>query len=233
MRLGDGVDCRLTMNIWHPDCWTLQVTDRSSAGLLGHGAYAVDDVLLGHFTVYADAEETVSRLLDLVEASPLTRRVQSFERRTSPDSQLPAPGLATSGLLVTYDPGNSVQDALVSRGFVPDQPVRIHGGREYWSVLTGGSTDDVDDRIAAIEAETGGEVNVCRIAPVETGTGTGVLRDDALSTRQREVYEFARERGYYDWPRNVSANDLADAFGVSKATFLEHLRKAESKLLDP
>jgi predicted DNA binding protein len=233
MRLGDDIDSRLTLAIWHPDCWTLRVTERCSAGLLGHGAYAVDDALLGHFTAYADAEADVQRLLELVRESPLTDRVQAYDPQGAADAQLPAPGLATSGLLVTYDPDNSVQNALVGRGFIPDQPVRIDGGQEYWSVLTSGSNEEIQSRIAAIEAETGGEVTVRRIGPLETGTGSGVLRHDDLSTRQREVYEFARERGYYDWPRQASASDLAAAFGVSKATFLEHLRKAESKLLNP
>lgn len=234
MTLGsDGVQLRLTMGIWHPDCWTLQVTERCPAGLLGHGAYTVDDELLGHFTVYADATEDVERLLALARDSPLTNHVQAFDREDATESWLPAPGLATLGLLVRYDPSNSIQGALVSRGFVPDQPVRIAGGREYWSLLSGGSFDGVEDRIAAIESATGADVNVRRIRPLERGTGSGVLRHDVLSTRQREVYEFARERGYYDWPREASASDLAAAFGVSKATFLEHLRKAESKLLNP
>jgi predicted DNA binding protein len=55
----------------------------------------------------------------------------------------------------------------------------------------------------------------------------------ALSARQREVFELARARGYYEWPRAVSATDLAEEVGVAKATVLEHLRKAEAKLLGP
>jgi len=47
------------------------------------------------------------------------------------------------------------------------------------------------------------------------------------------VYEHAREAGYYEWPRGASTRELADDLDVSKTTLLEHLRKAESKLLDP
>ncbi len=28
---------QLTLSIWHPDCWTLEVTDKTAAGLLAHG----------------------------------------------------------------------------------------------------------------------------------------------------------------------------------------------------
>jgi predicted DNA binding protein len=47
------------------------------------------------------------------------------------------------------------------------------------------------------------------------------------------VYEHARNAGYYEWPREASTRELADELDVSKTTLLEHLRKAEAKLLDP
>ncbi|SEM06288.1 HTH DNA binding domain-containing protein [Haloferax larsenii] len=54
---------------------------------------------------------------------------------------------------------------------------------------------------------------------------------ELLSDRQREVFELARERGYYAIPREVSGSDLADELGISKTTLHEHLRKVEAKLL--
>lgn len=54
----------------------------------------------------------------------------------------------------------------------------------------------------------------------------------SLSTRQAEVLELAFEAGYYDWPRPTDAETLANKLGISHATFLEHLRKAEKKIID-
>jgi predicted DNA binding protein len=54
---------------------------------------------------------------------------------------------------------------------------------------------------------------------------------DGLSPRQREAFQLARARGYYEYPRDVCAQELADEFGVSRTTFLEHLRKAEREQL--
>lgn len=54
----------------------------------------------------------------------------------------------------------------------------------------------------------------------------------SLSTRQAEVLELAHEAGYFDWPRRTDAETLADQLDISHATFLEHLRKSEKKIID-
>lgn len=53
-----------------------------------------------------------------------------------------------------------------------------------------------------------------------------------LSSRQSEILEFAQEEGYFDWPRRADAETLADQLDISHATFLEHLRKGEKKIMD-
>lgn len=52
-----------------------------------------------------------------------------------------------------------------------------------------------------------------------------------LTDRQYEVVEHALESGYFEWPREITSEELAADMGISHATLLEHLRKAESKLL--
>lgn len=70
-----------------------------------------------------------------------------------------------------------------------------------------------------------GTVRLDRLRPF---TGPSSL----LSSRQSEVLELAYEEGYFDWPRNTDAETLADQLDISHATFLEHLRKAEKKIID-
>ena len=52
-----------------------------------------------------------------------------------------------------------------------------------------------------------------------------------LTARQLEVVQHALDNGYYEWPREDTSAELANEMGISRPTFLEHLRKAESKLL--
>lgn len=54
---------------------------------------------------------------------------------------------------------------------------------------------------------------------------------NGLTLRQIDALVTALERGYYDSPARISADDLAKALGLSRSTLSEHLRKAEGRLL--
>ncbi len=53
-----------------------------------------------------------------------------------------------------------------------------------------------------------------------------------LTDRQREVAQIAVEMGYYDTPRKVTYDDIADEVNVAPGTVGEILRKVESRLLN-
>lgn len=52
-----------------------------------------------------------------------------------------------------------------------------------------------------------------------------------LTNRQEEVVQRALDEGYFEWPREVTSDELAAKMDISRATLLEHLRKGEAKLL--
>lgn len=54
---------------------------------------------------------------------------------------------------------------------------------------------------------------------------------DGLTERQLEALRIALDAGYYDQPRGASVAELATETTVARATFEEHLRKAENKLV--
>ena len=55
---------------------------------------------------------------------------------------------------------------------------------------------------------------------------------DPLTTRQREILAQAFHDGYFEEPRAINATELADRFGIARATFTQHLRSAQRKVFE-
>jgi HTH DNA binding domain len=53
-----------------------------------------------------------------------------------------------------------------------------------------------------------------------------------LSIKQRQALLTAFALGYYDVPRKISSEELSHHLNADKSTIVEHLRKAEKKLID-
>ena len=223
---------QLVLSIWHPGCWTLETTESSDAGLVAHGVYVIDGFVNARVTAYGDNIADVETLVETAESSPHTESVQRITQTFEPRGQKVTAGNTTENLLVRYAEDNSIHDTLVTRGFVPTEPIRIHGGREYWTVVAAGPRAELTARLDEIERTMDADISIQSTGPARTKDWATVLGDD-LSQRQREVIELARRRGYYAWPRETSAADLAAELDISKTTLLEHLRKAESKVLGP
>jgi hypothetical protein len=52
-----------------------------------------------------------------------------------------------------------------------------------------------------------------------------------LTDKQRQIIIQAKKNGYYQYPRRINTQELSEKLGISKATTVEHLRKAEMRLM--
>jgi hypothetical protein len=59
--------------------------------------------------------------------------------------------------------------------------------------------------------------------------GNNVL--SCLTEKQREVILVAKKLGYYSYPRKINSETLAKKIGLGRATVVEHLRKAENRVM--
>ena len=225
---------QLTLELEHPDCWMREVTAATAAKLLVNAAYLVDGKVKAHVVAYAASAAAVEALVAATQASDHTHAVTEMDTRRSFGGISAPVNKATRTLLVEYGPEESIHDALVSHGFMNQEPIRIRDGTEYWTVAIDESRATIQEKLDAVCAQKDATITVTQITSATTGSrerdGLAVRQ---LSDRQREVFELARKRGYYDYPREVSGSELADEFGIAKTTFHEHLRKAEATLLGP
>lgn len=52
-----------------------------------------------------------------------------------------------------------------------------------------------------------------------------------LTNNQKKILNFAKKFGYYDYPRKITSEELAEKIGVDKDIVLENLRKAEKSII--
>lgn len=106
-----------------------------------------------------------------------------------------------------------------------------HGMMQWWDRVNGTQRifdivvyrrDDLRNIVQ--ELREFGSVEVMQLLPYQSA-------ETLLSDRQAEVVGLALAEGYYDWPRAADAETLAAELGIAHSTFLEHLRKAEARLL--
>jgi len=52
-----------------------------------------------------------------------------------------------------------------------------------------------------------------------------------LTSNQKKILNFATKFGYYDYPRKITSEELAEKIGVNKDIILENLCKSEKRII--
>ncbi|RDZ39529.1 bacterio-opsin activator [Haloferax sp. Atlit-4N] len=223
---------RLTLEVWHPGCWVLDVTSQVDVGCLGYAIYTREDGMAStHYTLYGDDQAAIEEGLSAIRDHPSVYSVSEMTHGYRHGSAS-APGNATRDLLVEHDGETQISEAFTSRGFVQAAPVDAFGETERWTILSTASREQIRSLLDEIRDERDAEISVESITGASRTEGSNSLPLDRLSHRQREIFQLARKRGYYQHPKAITAGELATKLSITTSTFHEHLHKAEAKVLD-
>jgi len=75
------------------------------------------------------------------------------------------------------------------------------------------------------------ETNLAAKRDVEPTDSESLPDSDEMTDRQQEALEAAFRAGYFDWPRESTAEEVADSLDIASATLHSHLRKAQHRLV--
>ncbi|WP_435361177.1 helix-turn-helix domain-containing protein [Haloarchaeobius sp. DFWS5] len=226
---------RATLDVWHPDCWGIESSEQTGACVVGHGAATDGRSAYEHCTIYGDSADNLEQAVEAAYDSSFITAIDDLGdcRRATLDT--PAIGQAARDVFIEYEATDGVGAAFVSRGFVLDSHYEVRAGRETWNLLVRTTRDEFGRTVDAVSEALDADITLDRLAPAEQAPPPERPDPHAqvLTPRQQEALALARRRGYYSWPREVTTRELAKDLGVSKTTFLEHLRRAEATLLGP
>ena len=221
---------QVSIDLWYPDCWEIEITERLDVGILGYGIYMTGSEVVTLFTIYADDQESVTEGIEAIRTSEHVHSV-SLMASGFRQASIPEPGNTTRELLVVHDGRKQISQPLTSRGFVCTGPIDIRGGREYWSLVTNHNRETVRVKLDEVREQMSAEITVRSMKQQSRGTAPTTLPADQFTKRQLEVFLLAREQGYYEYPKETTAGELADELGITTSTLHEHLYKVEAVLL--
>ncbi len=138
---------------------------------------------------------------------------------------------SASGRLEVVVPSPSLLDAVTAAGAtLREASVGPDGARFVVEAPVDADISHIVDHI--VEEFPGADLLATRERDPEPATiagPDGIL--DELTPRQREVLEAAYQAGYFDWPRESTAEEVAEAFELARPTVHAHLRKGVSRIL--
>lgn len=132
-------------------------------------------------------------------------------------------------------PHDFVNEAVHESSCVSVPPTRFEAGWEHYNVVSFAEEksralfDKVRSGGRQVELLTKKRLHVQPLLNTRSVAVPALL--SGITDRQLDALLLAARHGMYDTPRATTAAAIADAVGLSRSTFEEHLRKAENKLV--
>ncbi len=203
----------IKFEISHHDCWMQNLYKKFESKFISHITFNLDkkstsDII--HVTNKNDKE--FNKIISYLKRHKNVKRLDFLHQ----DKQNIYFQIYTDTSKI-----NSIVGTIVKFGAYVSRPVQVRDRWEIWTIIIP-SKDKLNELLNSLAKN--GEVKLAYIKKAK-------MDNSYLSQKQELVIDLALKLGYYEWPRRISAQDLAKKINVSKPTLLQHLRIAESKII--
>ncbi|QGA54140.1 bacterio-opsin activator [Sulfolobus sp. E5-1-F] len=189
----------------HEDCWTSHMP--FTAYTINLEVYPHKNYLRSRILIESTEDKVISNLMKTHRSVVKVIKVDRFKGGTYVDFLNKYKG-SIAGVL--YD-----KEVLILGNLIKEK-------EERWSFVT--SSKNLREILGEIKSL--GKVNKVEI------TDFNPILYPNLTEWEKRVLTVAYSHGYLDYPRRATADELAELLGISKVTFLYHLRNAQRKLIE-
>ncbi|WP_048098493.1 helix-turn-helix domain-containing protein [Candidatus Acidianus copahuensis] len=195
---------RVIVEVEHEDCWTPKIPYGSLT--LGLSIYPNKNYLRSRLLVYSANKE----ILHKMKRNKNVIKINDYELRNSN----------------TYIDFYNVYEGSIA-GYLYDKEVTLLGnenkeGREVWVFAT--DEDYIHEVVSGLKSL--GKVKRAVAKDFEISSFPD------LTDIEKKVLLTAYMRGYFEYPRRSSTDDIAESLSLSKVTFLYHIRNVQKKLVE-
>jgi len=195
------------LNIRIPELWVTPVTEKYDAEVSCQIGGHSTETGWGIVTIKGD-DNILDKMVEEIRTHSSVGRVEVKDRQ---------PGMVS--LLVDVIRCRACRVLMTSKAFMVF-PVDIRKGRMKWLLITD-TNKTVGKLLEALE-QVDCEVKLERVT---------ILSDKGvLTNRQEEIIQVAFASGYFDFPRKIGSQKLANQLGVSVSTLSEVMRAAQRRI---
>ncbi len=195
------------LNIRIPELWVTPVTEKYDAGVSCQIGGHSTKTGWGIVTIKGD-DNIIDKMVEEIRSHSSVGRVEVKDRQ---------PGMVS--LLVDVVRCRACRVLITSKAFMVF-PVDIRKGRMKWLLIT--DTNKTVGKLSEALEQVDCDVKLERVT---------LLSDKGvLTTRQEEIIQVAFASGYFDFPRKIGSQKLANQLGVSISTLSEVMRAAQRRI---
>ncbi|HVL48346.1 MAG TPA: helix-turn-helix domain-containing protein [Candidatus Thermoplasmatota archaeon] len=202
---------RLSFDIAHRGCWATDLSARwPSVSFALRSSVPFEGRARDVLSVRAESAETLAAVAKTLQEHPGVKAAVALDEEGG-----------TGFYLVENRSQESLIEVITAHDGFLLGPTLPSAGIEHWTIGLA-----YRDRAKGLLEALGAHGPV-RMQSLVRDT----FPDLRLTDAQRRVLKAAIADGYYDFPRRTSPTDLAKRLGLAKSTVLEHLQKAEAKVI--